>query len=278
MSDLRPLLAEDLTEDERRLLRSARIDVPHRNGKLRTVAAMGLAAATAAGTSGASAATAGAGLMVKWMALGALGGTIALGAAGGLTPLVRGFERHPPPAVITHVPSAASHAAHPVLDVLPSRTLSEDIAPAARPDEAKPPPAPSTPAAPTARVVAIGRTEPPSHPADSPAPRTTWPQQEPAVAPPVAVTTLAAEVGALDEARRTLASGDAEAALRALDAYDRRFSRRRLGTEATVLRIEVLLAEGRQLQARQLGDELLAAEPDGAYAQHVRSLLSGAGR
>ena len=278
MSDLRPLLAEDLTEEERRLLRSARIDVPTRSGKLRTVAAMGLAAATAAGTSGASAATAGAGLMVKWMALGALGGTIALGAAGGLTPLVRGFERHPSPAVITHAPPAAPRAARPVLDALPLRTLSPDIAPTGRPDETEPPLAPSTPAAPTAPVVATGRREPPGHPADSPATRTLTPQQEPAVPPPVAVTTLAAEVGALDEARRTLASGDADGALRALDAYERRFSRRRLGTEATVLRIEVLLAQGRRPEAHRLGDDLLAAEPDGAYAQHVRSLLSGADR
>jgi hypothetical protein len=93
---------------------------------------------------------------------------------------------------------------------------------------------------------------------------------------PTADDTLTAEVTALDEARRVLAAGDPGAALLSLDAYDGRFASRRLGPEAAVLRIEALIAAGRFGQARQLGEQLLAAEPEGAYAQHVRSILSRA--
>jgi hypothetical protein len=88
--------------------------------------------------------------------------------------------------------------------------------------------------------------------------------------------TLAAEVASLDEARRALAARDPARALLSLDAYDHRFEQRRLGPEAAVLRIEALIAEGRFSQARRLGEQLLATEPDGAYAQRVRSLLSTA--
>ena len=87
--------------------------------------------------------------------------------------------------------------------------------------------------------------------------------------------TLAQEVSALDEARRALSSGDAESALLALNRYELRVPSPRLGPEATVLRIEALLAERDFDRARQLGEELLAKDPGGAYAQHVRTLLAG---
>lgn len=271
MSDLRPILGDDPTEDEKRVLRSARLDVPPRSGKGRTLAAMSVAAAmtAAAGTSGASATTVGAGLMIKWMALGAIGGTIALGAVGELTPLVHGFE-HRAPAIVATAPSA-SHPTRPVPEIpVTTRTFPpaggfEEREPRVAPLES---PAAALPAASAPRI-APGRR--------SAAPLANTPQ-EPATATPAAETTLAAEVGALDDARSALASGSADSALHALDAYDRRFPRHRLGPEAKVLRIEVLLAQGRRQQALQLGDELLAADPDGAYAQHVRSLLSGIDR
>ncbi len=273
MNELRPILGDDPTEDERRLLGSARLDVPPRSGKGRTLAAMGVAAAmtAAAGTSGASATTVGAGLMIKWMALGALGGTIALGAAGGLTPLVRGFE-HRSPNVVSAAPPA-SPPTHPVPEVpAMSRSLTAHLPPADNSEETAPPVAPLDLAAavPPAATARTGPTRRPAPWAGAP--------QEPAIGPPAVETTLAAEVAALDDARRALASGSANSALRALDAYDLRFTRHRLGPEAKVLRIEILLAQGRQQQAHELGDALLAADPDGAYAQHVRSLLSGTDR
>jgi hypothetical protein len=109
VSELVPILGDDPTDDEKRLLGSARLDVPPRAGKRRALAAMGLVAAvtTTAGTGGAAAATAGTGLIVKWLALGAIGATMALGAVGSLTPLVRGLGRRPS-AVVAPRPEQAA--------------------------------------------------------------------------------------------------------------------------------------------------------------------------
>ena len=279
MSELRPILGDDPTEDEKRILRSARLDVPPRSGRGRTVAAMGLAAALAtAGTSGASAASAGAGFMVKWMAIGALGGTIALGASGGLTPLVRGFERGGAPAGAPLPARPARRLPRRAVPEVLTATQALDETPLA-PDgvaEGARAPAPSgaAPAAPAARPAPAAPHSRAAEPSTAPATMSA----NPAIAPPAGDATLAAEVDALDEARRALASENTEEAGRILDVYDRRFPRRRLGPEATVLRIEVLVAQGQLGQAAQLGDELLASQPEGAYAQHVRSLLSGVRR
>ena len=61
--------------------------------------------------------------------------------------------------------------------------------------------------------------------------------------------------------------------LRLLDAYQTRFPRRSLGTEATVLRIETLTKRGDRAQAARLGRDFLARNADGPYARRVRSLL-----
>ena len=281
MTELRPILGDDPTDEERRLLDSARLDVPPRAGRRRTLAAMGLAAAvtTTAGTGGAAATTASAGLIIKWMALGAIGGTIALGATGALTPLVKGWGPRAP-AVVVPRPAPASLAgklstyvppAAPV-EVQPPRAAAQLQAPRADAPvqrDARSGAPPTSPSRPLARGPEPSRLSVvvPSLPVR--------PLHDPAIVPSPD-DTLTAEVTALDEARRALAASDPGLALLSLDSYDRRFALRRLGPEASVLRLEALLAEGRADQARQLGDQLLAAEPEGAYAQRVRSLLSGA--
>lgn len=284
MSELRPILGDDPTDDEKRLLGSARLDVPPRAARRRTLAAMSLAAAvtTTAGTGGAAAATASAGLIVKWTALSALGGALVLGAAGSLTPLM-GLA-HRPPAIAPRPAPAASHGDRLRPEAsFPSRVDPEEAQPAHSDLQAQPaypdvqaqrdptPPVPVTPSTPgrvwERRVEPRPSADLPGSPAVLPRDRATL---------PVADDTLAAEVAALDEARRALAVRDPAHALLSLDAYDHRFELRRLGPEAAVLRIEALIAEGRFGQAHQLGEQLLAAEPEGAHAQHVRSLLSGA--
>lgn len=287
MTELRPILGDEPTDDERRLLDSARLDVPAHAGRRRTLAAMALAAAvtTTAGTGGAAATTAGAGLIVKWVALGAIGGTIALGAVGSMTRLVGGPEPRPSAVVAPRPAPAASYAGKPApaisslpraapVETQPARP-DDQVQPARADEQAQRNPTPVH-LAPSAATRIPARSAEPTRPADLPA-SLAPPLRDPAIVP-AADDTLTAEVTALDEARRALAAGDPAPALLALDEYDHRFVQRRLGPEAAVLRIEALLAEGRFGQARQLGNELLAAEPDGAYAQHVRSLLSGAGR
>jgi hypothetical protein len=103
-------------------------------------------------------------------------------------------------------------------------------------------------------------------PAPAPVPR---PPQRPS-------DLLAAELRALEEARGAFVGGDYALALRLLDAYQARFPRRTLGTEATVLRIETLTQRGDRAQAARLGRDFLARNADGPYARRVRSLLGEA--
>jgi hypothetical protein len=85
---------------------------------------------------------------------------------------------------------------------------------------------------------------------------------------------LSAELAALDRARSALASRDSQQALRLLDEYAQRFPKRRLNTEAAVLRIEALAARGDRASAARLGKEFLARQPNGPYARRVSSLIA----
>jgi hypothetical protein len=108
--------------------------------------------------------------------------------------------------------------------------------------------------------------------------------EEPAIAPqPIvaervakpapAETDLSGELGMLEEARRALSAKNYGLALTTLDAYTQKFSRRKMGSEATVLRIETLVAKGDDAAARELGRSFLRAQPRSPYAKRVRSLI-----
>ncbi len=60
---------------------------------------------------------------------------------------------------------------------------------------------------------------------------------------------LAAEIAAIDEAKKILASGDASSALRLLDEYETESAARALAPEAAALRIEALESSGRHDEA-----------------------------
>jgi hypothetical protein len=243
MSEPRPTLGEALTEEEELLLRSALLDVPPASGKRRALAAVGVAAAitTAAGTGGATAAATRVGVLVKWIAVGAIGGAAAYAVEVAHPGTIRDADRRPPSAAGLTATGAPASA--------PAAPRHEGSNPATA---GSPPMDPSPPSPPRA----VAR----------------------APEPPPARATLAAEVSALDDARRALASGDADGALRDLDAYDRSFARQRLRPEAIVLRIEVLLAQGHWRRARDLEHELTTTDPGSAYAKHVRSLLANGPR
>lgn len=100
-------------------------------------------------------------------------------------------------------------------------------------------------------------------------------QPAPKVRPTVKkkVDTLPLELRALDEARGALARGDHAQASRLLDRYAARFTKPRLGTEATLLRIETHVARGDRQAATRLGTAFLARNPNGPYARRVRSLI-----
>ncbi|HEX6273480.1 MAG TPA: hypothetical protein VFZ53_10575 [Polyangiaceae bacterium] len=85
---------------------------------------------------------------------------------------------------------------------------------------------------------------------------------------------LSGEIAALEGARRALAGGKPNAALRALDEYGKSYPERRLGSEATVLRVEALLAAGERARAVRLGEDFLRSHPNGPYEKRVRSLIA----
>jgi hypothetical protein len=92
----------------------------------------------------------------------------------------------------------------------------------------------------------------PAPPTSAPAP----PESVPALARRAAsvasapIDTLAAERSLLDEARRRLAAGEADAALDRLAEHDRRFPHPRLEEEREALRVEALAAAGKTADAR----------------------------
>jgi hypothetical protein len=104
------------------------------------------------------------------------------------------------------------------------------------------------------------------------------------VAPPPAKTpvprnaergaeTLSLELAALEQSRAALAKREYSTALRLLDDYARRFPKRRLDSEATVLRIEALAARGDRAQAARVGNQFLATHANSPYARRVKSLI-----
>jgi hypothetical protein len=87
---------------------------------------------------------------------------------------------------------------------------------------------------------------------------------------------LSEELAALDRAREAQSTGDPGRSLRLLDDYSRRFNRPRLVTEATVLRMEALVASGDRPRAAAIGRTFLANHANGPYERRVRSLLGDA--
>lgn len=274
MSDLRPILQDDPTEHERWLIASARIDVPAANAKAGVLAALGLPAARTAPAHGAGASptplpTA---VVVKWVALGAVAGALALGAVRALVPSIEGLARPGPVAPASSSPRPVPHAARvPEMQgpwsVVPTPTPTEptrDEHPELPALQRRGPDAPATRAsrgvsrAPAASDAPVAAPEAPS-------------------AASTSTSTLLAEVAALADARRALASGDAAESLRLLDVHDRRFDPPALSAEATILRIEALVAVGRIDEARGLATRFVTAHPDSPYAQRVASLVRAAG-
>lgn len=138
-------------------------------------------------------------------------------------------------------------------------------------------PAPSVPAqAPSASVHVVAA------PSSAPAPIAIASVSEPVVpsasAPAVVASTpaprsLAEEVASLDAARKLLAAGDPAGAIAALDKHRRDFPAGALGPEAMLVRLEALMAAGRQQEARAVGQRFLDAHPDSPLQGRVRTLI-----
>jgi hypothetical protein len=84
---------------------------------------------------------------------------------------------------------------------------------------------------------------------------------------------LSHEVAAIDKARTALGRGDARAALKELDRYDRDVHAGHLGAEAMYLRMEALSLQGDHAQAANAARRLLSAYPDGPHAARAKALV-----
>jgi hypothetical protein len=217
MTEWKPILQGRPTPGMQRLLGSARLDVPRPGGVARTVAALGLASGVTAtaGASAASASTAGASVLVKWLAIGAATGAVVTGTGEAVRYGIADHETR----TSAHKTVAAPATPAPI-STAPRSTSFPDV-PAAREAD------PSAATDPDPRSALSPLAQPP-RPLD--------PERTRERAAPSSATTLAEEVRSLDAVRQLIAEGNARGALRSLDEYSRRFTQPRLGPEAALLR------------------------------------------
>ncbi len=243
-----PRLEESASEFERELLSAGTSYRVSAEAKAKTLGALGLAgitagAGTAAGLGSAHAAQAGASSL--WAKLGWTGWTKASVAT-----------------LVTVGALVAVPAGYLALqdDAVPAGGVSSPPAkvPAKAPEKAEP--------AAAAQLPEVVPVQP------EPAPERGQPKAEPAKADSKseASAALRAELKALDGARTTLASGNAQGALSLLDAYDRGYPRGLLRLEAEVLRIDALARSGQTEAARRRADAFLRQHPKSVLASRVR--------
>ena len=198
----------------------------------------GMAGTAALGTAkGASTAL----VVVKWLALGAIAGTIASSAAYGVSAALA-----PVPPVETAAPRIQDA---PVVSQSPAH-----IAPASK-----------------------ELPEIPAPPAVAPPPIQILPEAAVSVPKTELGAPLVAEVAALDGARQALRAGDAARTLDLLGGYEMRFPEARMLPEALYLRLEAFTLEADKLSAEAVARRILLVYPSSPHAARARAVL-GQGR
>ncbi|HEY3496703.1 MAG TPA: tetratricopeptide repeat protein [Polyangiaceae bacterium] len=263
MKEPRRLLQGAADEFERELLASSEVDVPSSRAYQRTVASLGVglmlplgAAGVAQGAVAAPAAKLGVTVLAKWLASGALLGVVTASGAQLTSRALGQRSVAPPPAV------SVQFAGTPTPEVAVSAVEPPAVAPA-------PAPVPSIETSPEQPARAAKAPEPQAEP---PAPSSA-PPVEP-VSSPAPAPSLALEMQRLEAARRTLAQGDARAALAGLEKYALEFPNGALSPEARVLEVSALLQSGQREQALEVGRRVIERDPDGPHAEAVRARLS----
>lgn len=245
----------------RELLGAGLDDAPTPSAAPRIAAALGLSAGVAGASAPALAASGlgsgalaggssplGVAVVVKWLGMGLLAGTVVSGGAA----LVRRNEsvsRRPP--IVESAETAHGRAKPERGERQSAETSPAAVAQATRPASTAPHATQSTPrsvpAAPAARA-AVG----------------TLPDQ---------ASALAHEVARIDEARVALRGGDAPRTLAALTRYDEERQTGVLDREAAVLRIEALRLDGKAREAEVHARRYLERFPSDAHSASLRELL-----
>jgi hypothetical protein len=230
------------------------------------------APSAAAGTAGATAlggakVVAGATTLVgvaKAVAIGAISGAVALGAAQkmqeprGAAPPAAHVERAAKGVERTESAAVAAKQAEPGAAVEPVELRSNEgplVQPETAPSHATRDAVPKS----QARLAPV-----PVQPTDvPPVVREATPQ----------LASLAEEVALLDRARNALVTGDPSHALAILDGYERAKVGTTLSAEAALLRIEALVQRGETVRAASLATEFLRAHPKSPVADRVRAII-----
>jgi TolA-binding protein len=228
----------------RTMLSAAREEQPSDRALQRTLIAIsaGTAVLGASAVAGGAGSSTSFGVILKWVGIGATAGLVTAGAAVTLDQRL--------------APGTASSAISPG----PVTQAAPRVELAARPRQ----PAPATDEAEETET----ETEPPA----GKRPLNTAPSA-PAVELKEDDPSLNAEVAALDRARKSLASGQADRALGELGAYARDFPGGRLGPEALFLRMEASAQRGDQASAERAARELLQHHPNSPHAARARAVL-----
>ncbi|HWZ93336.1 MAG TPA: hypothetical protein VNW92_30960 [Polyangiaceae bacterium] len=239
MTELRPWAEEGAEPTELELLAASRREHAPSEARSRALKALGITVALSAVTTTTAAAAGAIGrgvTLLKVLGVTLVGGSL---VAGGVL-----VEQH-----VRHAPAARSGAV-----IAPDALKTAHAAPLVAPAEPVPTAGEAAPSASS-----------PSPVLASAAPRAA--RAEPSDG------RLSKEVKALELAHQALAAHDPSSALRLLDRYRREFPSGALGSDATVLRVQALLAAGDRATAQRLADAYSTAHPDTPYARRIQDIL-----
>ena len=242
MKDPQPLLDDGATELELRLLQAGDADRPSAKARQAALAALGLSGAVLSASSSAAAATAGSTALpsgARFLAVKwwAMGALVTAGGVG------VGY------ATLTSSPAGTPSAV--VVPRVSQLPLVTTAAPLPEPEL----PASASPALTTSRE------------------RPTSPQ--PRSSSSAGSLGIQEQIVLVDRARAAVAAQQPATALAALDEYQRRFPGGVLAQEATLLRIDALLARGDRASAARLGRQFLERYPRSPMAARVKTLIDG---
>lgn len=251
---------------ERELLEAARRDRPPAGALLRGAAVLGLAASSAsitATTAGTASAASAAGAKASGAVIGSasLAKWLGIGAAVGLV-TTSGARIVSDPEILTALThrNATAKSAPPAAG---ARRMAVAPVVATPPREA----IEATATDPVANEAPLAQT--PSKVRSAPVPvEPTESHASKAAASP----SLAAEVSALERARRSLLAHRPNEVFRALDEYSAARQTSVLEAEAELLRIEALLQAGQRSRAVNAARKALARTPNGPHAVRLREI------